>query len=81
MSKDIEKILDLEYEQACKFLQNKYGLPSKNYFSTEECKSKVPKNGRGYDGLFLHHIDEDKAIMLSNSEYAKRNPFEYQKKD
>lgn len=27
--------------------------------------------------LFCHHIDEDKAIMLSNDEYAARNSFEY----
>ena len=38
-------------------------------------------DSRTAEGLFCHHIDEDKAIMLSNDEYATRNPFEYQKKN
>ena len=29
----------------------------------------------------VHHIDEDKAIMLSNDQFAAKNPFEYQKAD
>ena len=41
--------------------------------------SKNKLVSRTAEGLFCHHIDEDKAIMLSNDEYAARNPFEYQK--
>ena len=29
--------------------------------------------------MFVHHIDEYRAIMLSNTEYALKYPFEYQK--
>ncbi|WP_253723458.1 hypothetical protein [Spiroplasma citri] len=36
---------------------------------------------RGNEGLYIHHIDEDKAIMLSTPAYAKKNPFDYQKAD
>jgi hypothetical protein len=73
MSKDITNLLKLNYEDACIFLQKKYGLPKRDYFATEECKSKT-KISRTIEGLCVHHLDEDKAIMLSSKEYALKNP-------
>ncbi|WP_375317597.1 hypothetical protein [Spiroplasma endosymbiont of Virgichneumon dumeticola] len=36
---------------------------------------------RGKEGLYIHHIDEDKAILLSTPEWARISPFDYQKAD
>ena len=57
----------------------KYGAAKHNYFKDRECTIYNPLVSRSSEGLFCHHIDEDKAIMLSNDKYAAQNPFEYQK--
>ncbi|TDV24313.1 hypothetical protein BCF59_0272 [Mycoplasmopsis mustelae] len=76
---DIQYLLTLTYQQCCDFLRNKYGEINGNYFVKENCKTKNQKITRGNEGLHIHHIDEDKAIMLSNRHFAILNPFEYQK--
>ena len=43
--------------------------------------SKNPKVSRTKEGLYAHHKYEDHAIMLSHPEYAKNNPYEWQKKE
>jgi hypothetical protein len=78
---EIEKLLGLSYEECCEFFKNKYGLVPKKFFVNETCRSKTQGNARGKDGLYIHHIDEDKAILLSTPEVAARNPFEYQQAD
>ena len=80
MSKDITDLLKLTYQEACDFLQKKYGIPKKSYFANKECKSKS-KISRTDEGLCVHHLDEDKAIMLSNKIFALKNPWEYQTKE
>lgn len=42
---------------------------------------KNSKVTRTKDGLYVHHKYEDHAIMLGNPEYAKKNPYEWQKKE
>ncbi|MGL5268866.1 MAG: hypothetical protein ACRC8P_03840 [Spiroplasma sp.] len=78
---EIEQMLEMNYEEVCNYLKNKYGNVTKDYFTDETCKTKTKGIGRGNDGLYIHHIDEDKAILLSTPEYAKLKPFAYQKAD
>ena len=76
-----EKMLSMSYDEIVKLLLKKYGAAKHDYFTDRECTLKNKLVSRTAEGLFCHHIDEDKAIMLSNDEYAARNPFEYQKKN
>lgn len=78
-NKEIDKELGLSYDELCDYLLKKYGPAKGNYFVNENCKSKNRKIVRTDEGLFCHHIDEDKAIMLSSPKWAIKNPFEYQK--
>lgn len=70
------KVKDMNYEEYCDYLQNKYGVGNQNYFT--ESWVKNTKCTRTKEGLICHHKCEDKAIMLSTPEFAKRNPFDYQ---
>ncbi len=71
--------LKMSYIDLVSHLIAKYGPANGNYFLTETCKSKNPKITRGKEGLFCHHIDENKAIKLSKPEFAIKHPFAYQK--
>ena len=73
--------LNMSYKELVEHLLAKYGRAKGDYFLTESCRSKNNAISRGKEGLFCHHIDEDKAIMLSNPDFASRNPFAYQKAD
>lgn len=75
------KIMQMAYNELVQFLLNKYGPAKYDYFTNEQCTSKNKKVTRTGEGLYCHHIDEDKAILLSNDKYAPMNPFEYQKAD
>ncbi|MCF7932809.1 MAG: sel1 repeat family protein [Acholeplasmataceae bacterium] len=59
----------------------KYGRAQYDYFRNEYCLSVNPKVSRSKEGLFCHHIDEDKAILLSTSVHAKKNPFAFQQSE
>lgn len=76
---EIRKELGMQYNELVDYLLNKYGPSKYDYFCNESCKSKNAKVSRTSEGLYCHHIDEDKAIMLSNDKFAPSNPFEYQK--
>lgn len=78
---EIKKELNMTYEELVNYLLAKYGPAKYDYFCTEACKSKNSKVSRTSEGLYCHHIDEDKAIMLSNDKFAPNNPYEYQKAD
>lgn len=80
-STEIRSQLNMTYRELVEYLLKKYGVAEYDYFCNESCKSKNPKASRSSEGLFCHHIDEDKAIMLSNDEFAAMNPWEYQKKE
>ena len=67
------------YLEYCDYLQKKYGIPSYDYMT--KSFNKNPKITRTNDGLFAHHKFEDHAIMLGNKEYAKNNPYDWQKKE
>ena len=78
-SLEIKKELEMSYMELVNYLLKKYGPAKYDYFCNESCKSKNSKVSRTKEGLYCHHIDEDKAIMLSNDKFAIHNPFEYQK--
>lgn len=76
-----EKMLNSSYADNVKYLLKKYGAAKHDYFKDTDCKQKNPLVSRTAEGLYCHHIDEDKAIMLSNDKFAAVNPFDYQKKN
>lgn len=76
-----ESMLKMSYQDIVSALLKKYGSAKHNYFKDTACKTKNPLVTRTNEGLFCHHIDEDKAIMLCNDKFAVNNPFEYQKAD
>lgn len=80
-SSEIQKELGMTYDELVQYLLKKYGVAKYDYFRNETCKTKNPKVSRTSEGLYCHHIDEDKAIMLCNDKFAINNPFEYQKAD
>lgn len=75
---DIQRILKLSYEDYVNELKVKYGPVGGNYFIDTSCQKPNKKIKKGNLGLFIHHIDEDKAILLAEPKHAILNPFEYQ---
>ena len=74
-----EYLLSLEYDSLCIYLQKKYGVPKKNYFSKSWEKNKL--NYGKFKGLFVHHIKENIADNLSTVSSAKTYSYEYQHKE
>ncbi len=65
---EIKKELDLELPALYQYLKEKYGPVSENYFMDVNCTRKSTKNGRGNEGLFVHHDYEyDPANSLVNN--------------
>ncbi|MBX4209963.1 MAG: hypothetical protein K4H23_02125 [Mollicutes bacterium PWAP] len=56
-------LFKITYEEYVQYLKNKYGSVPKNYFT------KNGNNTQGItktkNGLYIHHVDEDKMILLS----------------
>lgn len=73
---EYEKIKDFTYLEYCDYLQEKYGIGLCDYMT--QSWNKNSKVTRTKEGLLAHHKYEDHAIMLSNKEYAMKNPFEWQ---
>lgn len=69
----------MSYDELVSYLVTKYGPAKYDYFSSENCTTKNRRVTRTSNGLFCHHIDEDKADKLSDSTYAAKYPFAYQK--
>ena len=78
-STEIKNQLKMTYDELVDYLLKKYGPAQYDYCRNESCKSKNSKVSRTNEGLYCHHIDENKAILLSNDKFAINNPFEYQK--
>ena len=76
-----KKMLKLSYSDNVAYLLKKYGAAKHNYFKDSNCTEKNKLVTRTSEGLYCHHIDENKAILLSNDKFAIANPFEYQKAD
>lgn len=73
---EYNKVKYLKYLEYCNYLQAKYGIPKKPYFSTGW--SKNAKISRTSEGLIAHHKYEDHAILLSTPQIAQNNPYEWQ---
>lgn len=80
-STEVQAELQMTYQELVNYLLKKYGPAKYDYYCNESFKSKNPKVSRTDEGLYCHHIDEDKAIMLSDDRFAPKNPFRYQKAD
>ena len=80
-SKEISMQMQMTYAELISYLKQKYGVAPFDYFRNPSFKSKNPKVSRGSEGLACHHIDEDKAIMISSPKQAPKYPFEWQKAD
>lgn len=78
-SEEYKTMMGLSYSDLVAYLLNKYGAAKEDYFINDSFSTKNKRVSRTKEGLYCHHIDEDKAIMLSNDQYAKNNPFSYQK--
>ncbi|MFS0938019.1 hypothetical protein [Enterococcus casseliflavus] len=87
-----EFLLTLSYEEATQHLLNKHGAVSDDYFRESsyerflkgEIKSITKgKYSKTSDGLYCHHIDENKYSNMSKLPVIKRYkyPFESQKKE
>ena len=87
-----KKFIYLSYYDAIQLLLKKYGKVKDDYFKeksynkflNDEIKTISPgKYSRTSEGLYCHHILEDKYENISNKEYIKhyKYPFEYQKLD
>lgn len=74
-----QKIMKMDYDELVQFLINKYGPAKCDYYTNEYCTIKNRNVTRTNEGLYCHHIDEDKAILLSEDKYASKYPFAYQK--
>jgi len=86
------ELLSKTYVEAVSFLLQKYGPAQDDYFKEKsyrrflngEIKSITKgKTTRTNEGLYCHHIDENKWLKASDKEFVKNNkiPFDSQRKD
>ena len=80
---DLENQINLSYDDQLKYLKEKYGLVTGNYFLNESLRSTNQKAKRGSEGLYIHHDKEWNpediyCHNLSTRELAEKYPFEYQ---
>lgn len=73
---EYEEVKYLNYLQYCDYLQNKYGIGICDYMTPNW--SRKDRISRTKEGLFAHHKFENQAPNLSNTDCAKRYPFEWQ---
>lgn len=71
------KVSDYKYADYCQYLLTKYGAVGGDYFTPGFSQNMAIK--RADEGLYIHHIDEDKVANLSDYDVAKANPFDYQR--
>ena len=90
---EYEKLLSMTYKEAVDYLLIKYGPSTSDYFSEYSYKrflqgkiksmNKKSASSRTEEGLYCHHIDEDKWLNMADLDFIKRYriPFKSQKKD
>ena len=83
LKEEIKKELEMPLPELYKYLKRKYGLVPENYFMDVNCTRKSVKNGRGNEGLFVHHdyeYDPANPLVsnLSDSAVAKQFDYMYQ---
>ncbi len=70
---DTEALFRMSYDEYVNTLLEKYGSVPNDYCINDACLTRSG-NTRTYEGLVIHHIDEDKESGLS-SMWKYRNPF------
>lgn len=79
---ELQKLLDKSYLEIVNYLLKKYGTVLGDFFTDKECLNEnFEIKKASTHGLFIHHIDEDKALKLSDPKFAIQHPFKYQKAD
>lgn len=83
-SEELEKQSKMSYREQLDYLKRKYGPAPENYYLDVACARKSKKNGRGMEGLFLHHdfeYDPRNPLVsnLSDPEMGKLFDYDYQK--
>ena len=79
--REICEEMKMSYDELLRYLLNKYGGAICDYFYTPDCRSKNRKVTRTKEGIYCHHMDEDKGVNLGKTSDACRQPFEWQKKE
>ena len=74
---DYELVKNYDYSTYCNHLLEKYGAVGGDYFMPTFSPNMIIK--RADEGLYIHHIDEDKVANLSDYDVAKANSFDYQR--
>jgi superfamily II DNA or RNA helicase len=74
---EYELVKNYDYSTYCNHLLEKYGAVGGDYFTPGFSQNMTIK--RTDEGLYIHHIDEDKVANLSDYEVAKANSFDYQR--
>lgn len=74
---EYNKVKELNYHKFVSYLNNKY-VAVKYDHMTKSRNNKSNCTGTKY-GLFVHHVFEDHAIMLSEKNHAMKHPYEWQK--
>ena len=86
------ELLHGTYQEAVSVFLTKYGGATDDYFSEKsyarfkagEIKTLAKRKiSRTSEGLYCHHIDEDKMIMIASPNFIRSRdiPFDYQRKD
>lgn len=81
---EMDKEIAMSYIDLCHYLTQKYGVIDEPFYKdTDYHNGSNTTIRRSHDGLYIHHIDENKFIMLSNTEYIKMQnaPYECQLPD
>lgn len=74
--KEYKKIEKMKYLEYCDYLQKKYGFKKSAYMT--KGWSKNQNCSRTKEGLMVHHIHENEAILLSSPRFAQNYPYEWQ---
>lgn len=73
----------MPYSELCQYLISKYGNVNGSYFIDSNYDTVNTAIKRPADGLYIHHIDENKYIQLTSPEYIRlqQAPFKCQEKE
>lgn len=83
----------MTYTQAVETLKKKYGMAKEDYFTESSYNdfmlgkrktlTKVRTISRTKEGLYCHHVMENRGLNLANKDYLQHfgYPFEWQKKE
>lgn len=78
---EFKQLMKMSYSQLVDYLLYKYGPVKGNYFTNDSFVYQNKKIKRTSEGLFIHHIDEDKAIDISSKGHAQHAPKHFQNAD